>query len=164
VDVRRVGVSDWRIVRDLRLRSLADAPEAFGSSYEREAAFADSVWIDRVGATANATLVCEIDAQACGIVALIRDARDRRMGWVVAMWVAPSVRGTGVADALLVSLFQWANDHGISTVRLHVADGNARAEHLYRRHGFRRTGETVAGERRGLVEVEMQRATLPRQR
>ena len=72
--------------------------------------------------------------------------------------VAPSVPGTGAADALVAALLQWTGDHDIGTVRLHVAEGNARAEHLYRRHGFTRTGRTLTGARPGLVEIEMQRA------
>jgi RimJ/RimL family protein N-acetyltransferase len=158
LEIRRAGAADWEVVRDLRLRALADAPQAFGSSYEREVAFADIVWIDRVGTTTNATLVYESDGHACGIVTLVRDQHESGVAWLVGMWVAPSVRGTGAADALVAAVLQWAGDHDIGAVRLHVAEGNARAEHLYRRHDFTRTGRTLSGARPGLVEIEMQRA------
>jgi GNAT superfamily N-acetyltransferase len=150
-------VADWKIVRDLRLRALADAPEAFGSSYEREVAFPDEVWVDRAAAVANATLVCEIDGGGCGMVTLVQDGTDARVGWLVGMWVAPTARGTGVADSLVGSVLQWAGDRDIATVRLRVAEGNAAAERLYRRHGFSRTGAILQGDRQGLVEIEMQR-------
>jgi GNAT superfamily N-acetyltransferase len=161
VKTRRVGVADWAVVRDLRLRALADAPEAFGSSYEREVLFSDDVWIGRVGTLTNATFVCEVGGEACGMVTVVRDTTDSRLGWLVGMWVAPSARGTGAADWLVVSALEWADHQGIGSVRLRVADGNARAERLYHRHAFRRTGETIQGERPGLVEVVMQRTTWP---
>jgi ribosomal protein S18 acetylase RimI-like enzyme len=157
VEIRRVGVADWETVREVRLRALSDAPEAFGSSYDREVAFADDVWIGRLATATNATLLCETEADRCGIVTLVRDEKDRRTGFVVGMWVSPSSRGTGAADLLVEAALRWAREQGISTVRLHVAEGNVRAEHLYRRHGFNRTCERFTGERRGLVEIEMQR-------
>ncbi len=161
MDVRRVEGSDWELVRDLRLQALADAPQAFGSTYEREAAYGEDVWIGRLGTLANTTIVCECSGTPCGLVTLVRDERDHRTGWLVGMWVAPSFRGSGAADRLVASVLEWAGQHGISTVRLHVADGNARAERVYRRHGFSRTGNVSAGQREGLIEVEMQRTTPP---
>jgi len=36
--VRRAQIGDEAVLRDLRLRAMLDAPDAFGSTYEREAA------------------------------------------------------------------------------------------------------------------------------
>lgn len=157
MEIRRVGVGDWVVVRDLRLQALSDAPEAFGSSYEREAAFGDDVWTDRLGNAANATLLCETEREKCGMVTLVRDEDEQLRGRLVGMWVAPPFRRSGAADLLVRSVLRIAHDLGMSNVRLHVAEGNVRAERLYARHGFSRTGETLAGERPGLVEIEMQR-------
>jgi ribosomal protein S18 acetylase RimI-like enzyme len=161
VEIRRVGVADWEVVRELRLRALSDAPEAFGSSFEREVAFGDDVWIDRLGNETNATLLCETGDDKCGMVVLVRDERDPRIGSLVGMWVAAPFRGSGAADLLIDSALQFAHDQGVSSVRLHVADGNARAERIYSRHGFIRTGATFTGGREGLVEIEMQRTLFP---
>ena len=51
-----------------------------------------------------------------------------------------------------------AIDAGLATVRLHVTEGNARAERVYERNGFSRSGNTVVRDRDGVVEVEMERS------
>jgi hypothetical protein len=39
--------ADWKELREVRLRALADAPGAFASTLEREAAYPDDVWRQR---------------------------------------------------------------------------------------------------------------------
>jgi hypothetical protein len=46
--VRRLGASEWEAWRSLRLRALAEDPAAFGSTYEREAAWSDDGWRARI--------------------------------------------------------------------------------------------------------------------
>ncbi|HEX4399353.1 MAG TPA: hypothetical protein VH136_17065, partial [Trebonia sp.] len=42
--MRAIGPGDWELVRDVRLAALRDAPSAFASSYEREAAYSEEQW------------------------------------------------------------------------------------------------------------------------
>ena len=157
MQVRRVGVGDVETVRALRLHALLDSPEAFGSTHEREAAFPDRVWVARLGTPSNATLICEADGGACGMVTVVRDDSDPDLGRLVGMWVAPSARRTGAADLLVTAALQWAEQESLTTVRLCVVDGNDRAARLYRRHGFNPTGRSFVGPRAGVTEVEMER-------
>jgi hypothetical protein len=55
VAVERVRAAEWRELRELRLRALADAPEAFASTLAREAAFPDDVWRQRAQGRAGPT-------------------------------------------------------------------------------------------------------------
>ncbi len=158
MQVRRVGVGDVETVRALRLHTLLDAPDAFGSTYEREVAFPRSVWAERLSAAGNATFICEIDGGPCGMVALVRDDDDSQLAWLVGMWIMPTARGAGRADLLVSAALRWAGEECLTTVRLHVTDGNEYAERLYRRHGFSPTGRSVAGSREGVTEIEMERA------
>ncbi len=42
--VRATTLDDWQAMREIRLQALRDAPEAFGSTYARDAAFAPAEW------------------------------------------------------------------------------------------------------------------------
>lgn len=149
---------DHDLLRTLRLRSLRDAPYAFGSTVEREEAFTSDDWSHRLRAEGNPHFVAEADdGRACGVVVFGRDASDEKVAWLLGMWVEPSARGTGVADELITTVIRTTAVNGRSLLRLHVADGNARAERVYARHGFVRTGRSVVRARDDHLELEMER-------
>jgi ribosomal protein S18 acetylase RimI-like enzyme len=57
------------------------------------------------------------------------------------MWVSPAARGQGAGDHLVQAVARWARRAGSQALRLAVAPGNENAAALYRRNGFRLTGE-----------------------
>jgi ribosomal protein S18 acetylase RimI-like enzyme len=71
---------------------------------------------------------------------------------LTSLWVAPGFRGQGIGDQLVVAVLEWTKAAGFSQVLLWVTDGNSRAEALYARHGFIRTGDVIDEPRR---EFEM---------
>jgi len=121
----------------VRLAALRDAPYAFGSTYEAEVTLAEADWRARL--EARTQFVAELRGLAIGTAgAYVRDAIAAEL---VSMWVSPSARGRGAGDALVRAVVGWARDQGFTAVGLWVATGNDRAESLYLRHGFARTGE-----------------------
>ena len=157
VSVQRLGPADREALKAARLRSLLDAPRAFGSSYEREVGFPDEVWDGRLADRVNAQFAwIGADGTALGIATFVHDRDDRRIGYLVGMWVDPAVRGTGAADRLIEAVADTARRAGATVLRLHVADGNARAERVYERHGFHRTGRSVVRSRDGVREHQME--------
>jgi GNAT superfamily N-acetyltransferase len=159
VSIRRLRPEDFELLRRLRLRCLREEPTAFGSTYEREVAFEDDVWTQRLRPGANPHWLFEApDGSPAGIVAGAREDADTHVADVVSMWVDPAARGTGAADALIAQVISWAEAERLTTLRLHATEGNVRAERAYQRHGFQRTGRTFLRERDGLTEFEMARA------
>jgi ribosomal protein S18 acetylase RimI-like enzyme len=157
MSIRRLEPADREVLKAARLRSLLDAPRAFGSSYEREVTFPDEVWESRLAEPASSQFAwIGPGGAALGIATFVADADDRRVGYLVGMWVDPEVRGTGAADGLVDAVAGAARRAGASVLRLHVADGNTRAERLYLRHGFRRTGRSIVRARDAVREHEMQ--------
>jgi GNAT superfamily N-acetyltransferase len=155
VDVLRVGSDAWETWREIRLRSLRDSPDAFGSTYEREAEFAETHWRQRLDGPGPCVLVTSAgDPVAMGA------------GWchepgrlmVVAMWTDPRVRGRGLGTRVLDEIVGWARQRDLRP-ELWVADGNPAARLVYERYGFVADGE-AAPLREGSA-LQMRRLVLP---
>jgi GNAT superfamily N-acetyltransferase len=147
--VRRIRAEEWERLRAIRLRALADAPMAFGSTWADEQARPDEFWRSRAAGGAKdadrATFIAERDDEWVGNVTclLAQGGSGERPAWVVGMWVDPAVRRHGTAQALLRVLAGWARERGADVLNLHVVETNAPAIALYERLGFHATGETV---------------------
>ena len=145
VTIRRFAEHEWQVYRDLRLRALADSPDSFGSTYDREAAWADSVWQDRLRAGAAAAgqmpVVALIDDTPVGLAWGRRDDHERTVADLFQVWVAPRARGQGVGAQLMDAVIAWARGLGVRALRLAVTPSHPAALRLYRRAGFVSAGE-----------------------
>jgi len=138
--VRRFAPHEWRTYRDLRLSALAEAPDAFGSTYDLEAARNDAEWEDRlrVGACSAAQFpaLAVTGEMPLGLAWARRDDADPTLGHVFQFWVAPPSRGHGVGHLLLEAVIAWARTLGLGTLHLDVTPSDPAAARLYRRAGF----------------------------
>lgn len=139
VDVRLVGPEAWALWRDARLRALADSPTAFGSTYEREAAFSEALWRERLASKDGVSVLGTADGSAVAMGGTFVPGD----GWchLFGMWVDPAWRGRGLSLRVLDLLTTWAADRDLP-VSLHVTVGNLVARAVYERRGFVATGET----------------------
>lgn len=143
---------EWRELRDIRLRALTDSPDSFASTLDRELTFAEAEWQWRI---ANGYNVIARGSEPVGLAGgYLHDGVPE----LIAMWVQPESRGAGVAEQLVEAIADWAGEQDADRLTLWVVDGNQRAERLYRRLGFARTGDAqpVPGNP-ALTEVKMAR-------
>lgn len=152
IETSRLTGDDWRTLRDVRLAALADAPYAYGSTLDREQAFAEADWRDRF-ASGQLWVVATDGAEHVGLVGTFLAEHDTPM--LVAMWVRPGLRGRGVGAALITEVLRWAKENRWSRVVLRVADGNAAARALFVRHGFEPTGTRLPLESDPTVSTEV---------
>ncbi|HWF17113.1 MAG TPA: GNAT family N-acetyltransferase, partial [Acidimicrobiales bacterium] len=124
----------------IRLRALGDAPEAFTSTFDREASYDEAKWRDV--ATTGRWFVAEDDGLVGVAVGLDRSGDPTRRE-LVGMWVAPSHRRTGLAGRLVARVKEWAASEGATILSLGVRDDNAPALAAYRSMGLRLSGETM---------------------
>jgi GNAT superfamily N-acetyltransferase len=121
---------EWLRWRTIRLRSLEQDPDAFGSTYEREIAHTENDWRQRLAIAM--TVLASLDGADVGAGAGFEDAPGTLM--VVAMWTDPAVRGRGVGRAVLQHVVGLAHERG-RQAHLWVAEGNP-AQRLYESAGF----------------------------
>ncbi len=136
--IRQTTADDWELLREVRMRALADSPEAFIDTVEQAASFPENLW--RARATPSRTQACFLCEDGAGMVSCFV-AADPATVFLVAMWVAPELRGTGQARELVERVVDWARAHGAAHVALSVEPGNERAARLYEKCGFARTDD-----------------------
>ncbi len=144
--VRRFLPSEWPIYKALRLQSLNDSPDAFGSTLDQELARTDAAWAERLQSAESSgqdcALLAELGGTPSGLVWAKVDSTDPRTVNIFQMWVAPQARARGVGEALLRAALQWATDYGAHEARLSVTCGDTPATRLYRRVGFVEFGDS----------------------
>ncbi len=141
VVVRTATIEEWQVLRDIRLAALRDAPNAFGSTYARQATSVEADWRRRIsrGRTFFAYVTEVNETEPAG---LVRSSQEQP-GTVelVSLWVRPQARGLGVGQALVDAVINWAKARSAAFVHLWLTEGNQRALALYKRCGFALTGE-----------------------
>jgi putative hydrolase of HD superfamily len=139
MEIVRLGPGDEDRFRDIRLRALADAPQAFASSLAREQAFTRDEWTSRLTGDASVNLLAVEDGEPVAMASGRLD--DPATAHLLGMWVAPEGRGRGAAGRLIDAIIGWARDQGARHLVLWVTDINRPARALYEKSGFRPTGE-----------------------
>ncbi|KYF73256.1 acetyltransferase [Sorangium cellulosum] len=132
-NLRALTSEEWAVWRDVRLRALADAPHAFGSTLEEWENASEERWRARLELPGSHNLVAYVDGEPVGMAT---GAPFEGTYELISMWVAPEVRGQGVGDALVEEILRWACEQGASELRLDVKEHNLSAISLYVRHGF----------------------------
>lgn len=142
--IRPFTADEWPAYRAIRLRALADAPDAFGSTLAAEEALAPETWAARLARSTTSgidrALAAEMNGALVGLAWAKEDSEDPAIVNLFQMWVAPEARGQGVAGALLDEALRWARERGAQTMQLGVTCTNLAAVHLYERAGFVEAG------------------------
>lgn len=142
--VRRFEFAEAEALRRLRLLALKDRPEAFGMGYEQDRARPPESWQQWIAG--NALFGVFVGSEPRGIASFTRQiaANLSHRGTLAAMYVAPELRGTGAATALLEALLAHARTE-VEQVHLSVNVDNLSAVRFYRRMGFVEYGREPRG-------------------
>ncbi|MEO3997051.1 GNAT family N-acetyltransferase [Mesorhizobium sp. CAU 1732] len=138
VSIRALSLTDLDAYRALRLTALRSNPDAFGASEQEDALMSDAEMARRVvpetpelslGAFASDTLV--------GMAAYVPNPRlkMRHKAMMVAVFVAPEMRGARVGRALVEAIIAHARMQRV-ILQCTVAAHNEAARMLYHALGF----------------------------
>jgi GNAT superfamily N-acetyltransferase len=134
--IRRVESGDWRRLRDVRLRALATDPDAFLETVEVARTFPAARWRQRAQPSdRHVTFVHDREGAFDAMVSAFTDDASETVH-LVGMWVAPDLRGSGIARELVECVLEWSRRRGSSRVVLAVERENTRAARLYEKCGF----------------------------
>jgi ribosomal protein S18 acetylase RimI-like enzyme len=152
--VRRFVIAEAEALRRLRLLALQDMPEAFGMGYQQDAARPPESW--RQWIALNPPFGAFVGDEPRGLVGFSQQtaANLSHRGMLTAMYVAPGLRGTGAAAALVDALLEHAR-MVVEQVHLSVNADNLRAARFYRRMGFVEYGREPRGLRYGGVDRDV---------
>jgi ribosomal protein S18 acetylase RimI-like enzyme len=141
--IRPLTREDAPAWKALRLESLENHPEAFGSSAEEFAVLDDEAVTARIPPPggADALFGAFVGEALCGCAGFVRDVhlKGRHKGLLWGVYLHPAERGKGVADALIGRVVEHARDN-VEVLRCSVTTGNQTALALYLRHGFEAYG------------------------
>lgn len=147
IEIRRISARDAEHLRELRLLTMADAPYAFSSSYDRERDRPDGFW-QRLGnqsdeGVSGVTLVAVDEDRWIGLAGVFLDDADNSCGYVWGMWVAEDRRRAGIGRMLIAAIREWGVTRQLTRLRLSVSDSERSdpARRLYESVGFVPTGE-----------------------
>lgn len=143
VQIRKLSSGDWSAFREIRLRSLREAPEVYGTTLDQEVDQPDAFWRDRLADPLNAVFA-GFEGQEAVALAGLRDGAGgnvRHRGFLWGVFVAGPARGQGVGERLMNAVLAHVDARPeIDFCELNVRSDNAFAIGLYERLGFRAVG------------------------
>ncbi len=147
VQVSLLYPDEWMRVRNLRLRSLRESPDAFGGNVEAENAFTEFEWRDKFSQLDF--LVASINSDDIAIMSVeVLDGDHGATCWIGGCWSDPHFRGQGAFSALFRFLDSLCESKGWQRQGLGVWTDNFSAIAAYKALGFIEVGERQESERR----------------
>ncbi|MGZ5093862.1 MAG: GNAT family N-acetyltransferase [Burkholderiales bacterium] len=142
--VRAFASHEWRSYRELRLRALAESPDAFGSTLALEEGRTDEDWSARLAhgmaSGSDLPLVVEVSGKAVGLAWAKINESDHTVANLYQMWVSPSYRRMGAGRMLVCTAIDWARAANLQALILCVTSGDSPATRLYTSAGFKSVG------------------------
>lgn len=145
IEIRPFANDEWRTYRDLRLASLADSPDSFGSRLEETKLRPDDVWQAHLTNGAHAGNDLPLVALADGLPVGLSWGRIEtdfpETAHLYQVWVAPEARGRGIGRKMVETVIAWATQRGADVLELGVTTTNLAAVQLYTNLSFVPIGE-----------------------
>jgi ribosomal protein S18 acetylase RimI-like enzyme len=134
--VVNLAPADWQILRDLRLKALAESPESFLGDLPAERTYDEKHW--RQELAHNVWMVATLGTRNIGLAKLNVQSDDGMH--LEALWVDPKERRRGVGTSLVAALEKIAARRGTPQLKLWIFTENDLARQFYRHIDY---GETT---------------------
>ena len=142
IEITTLDFSEWRLLKELRLRALREEPQAFCSAFSREAAWSDEKWRQRLQDVKDRRgwiFFAKLDGKLVGMIGGFRNHTDKQKcrAEIWGMYVDKLARRKGVGEALVKRLLvELSKEENVNTVLLEVNANQQPAIQLYKKLGF----------------------------
>jgi ribosomal protein S18 acetylase RimI-like enzyme len=138
IEIDLIKKDEYLRFKEIRIRSLKEDPNAFGTTAEQALSWPIESWISQ---TSNIpTFIAKEGLIDLGVVRVASDQENVNVVWIISMWVDQKGRGKGIGKKLLEEAILWSKRNGYSLIKLDVADFNTAAIKLYEKMGFKNNG------------------------
>jgi ribosomal protein S18 acetylase RimI-like enzyme len=166
IKIVELPISDWKDFKKIRLASLKEEPQAFGSSYAKDAAYPDSKWQERLrdGETKKSIyLFAKLEGKIIGMVMGGRTDEDKHshLAHIWGTYVDSKARGKGAGKELMQrAIEELGKDAGVQKIRVTVNAEQKPAVKLYESLGFKQIKTMMMKMGDGLdhQEIEMEKS------
>lgn len=170
VQIIELSPNDWRLFRDLKIRSLEEEPIAFedpGEGKEKYRQRTETEWRDILSgkmsgdrAGESVQVFAKSDQEIVGMVsAIIPESKQERKTTIQHMYVSGDFRGQSIGRQLLQGLIErLKRKEGLIKIELQVVVTQTTAIELYKSLGFVEIGRTEverSGQRYSEIEMEL---------
>jgi len=125
----------WQALKAVRLAALLDAPTAFGITHAQSSANTEDDWRAHAAGRRGVAFFLAFDGDdAVGLAGGMTGGDGARQ--LIAMWVRPEYRGSGIAAQLVDAVKADAVAAGHARLVLDVSPENAPAARFYQKQGF----------------------------
>lgn len=142
--IKVLSESDWHEYKLIRLKSLLDSPDSFGSTHKQEVSLTDEKWRSRLsGSLINGSLLTVaaiVEKTYIGLLSGVINESNVSNAHLYQMWVDPQYRGMGVGTALVKNVRTWSSSNRAKKMILSVTTTNEHAISLYQSIGFEPVG------------------------
>jgi ribosomal protein S18 acetylase RimI-like enzyme len=153
ISVRKLLVTEWRLLKNLRLKALKEEPTAFASSYKEDKKKSDEDWKRYLEGAwredSSIMLFAEVDGHLVGILGAhwVVKKKQEHVAEVGMMYVDVDYRKNGIARKLfeevekkLKEVQTESGKRQIHKLKLEVNSQNKSAIALYKSLGFKHVG------------------------
>lgn len=135
VTIKKLTINDLEDFKTIRLSALFNAPQMFGSTYEREVN--QPLEFFSYPIENYAVFAAYVENKVVGLTVFSQNTgmKDKHKAQITSVYVLPEFRQKGIANQILNEVLRYGKQHA-EQILLSVVESNESAIKLYKKHGF----------------------------
>lgn len=134
--INRLTADDFLIYKQIRLESLLQDHNAFGSTYEYDSIQADDYWKNALNSYHIFAIFDGDKVIGCAGLDIDSMERFKHNSKLWGVYISKAYRGKGMASILIDAIIKYAREKNILQIYLSCMQANADAVEFYKRIGF----------------------------